>query len=271
MNYNKVSVPRPDGNPGRGITPKDALVIIDIDDIVSFPQRNGAGVVIDGNIVLKPNANSITLYFTPGTVELASNGEGETDAKGFTPSVKGKHPGNKQEVREFKTNWLGKHCIVLVQYCSGEEIDIIGTPCNPVEMSVNYTGNKDANSSEFTFSQISKGYDIGIYRGIIPSAQPVATVTAAATALSGKGSGLYQLQGGAAKLATVNNVKDGDVITILGVTSGVAPTIEKSGQEVFLLAKGKTFTANPGSQITFKAFDNGGGAIKMIELSRLES
>ena len=158
--YIKTSVPRPAGSPGKGITPKDVLTLIDVEDIVSFPPRDGAGVVLVGDIAVKPSAYSVDLYITPGTVELASNGEGETDAKGFTPSVKGKHPGNKREVREFKTNWLGRHCIAILQYCNGEPADIIGSPCNPIEMSVNYTGNKDANSSEFTFTQISKGDDI---------------------------------------------------------------------------------------------------------------
>lgn len=74
---------------------------------------------------------------TPGTVEFASNGEGETDAKRFTHSlIKGKHPGNKREVREFKTNWLGRHCIGILQYCNGEPADIIGLSLQPIEMAV---------------------------------------------------------------------------------------------------------------------------------------
>lgn len=33
-NYVKTSVPRPVGNPGNGINPKDVLTLIDIDDLV---------------------------------------------------------------------------------------------------------------------------------------------------------------------------------------------------------------------------------------------
>ena len=203
-------------------------------------------------------------------MELSSNGEGETDAKGFTPSVKGKHPGNKQEVREFKTNWLGRHCIAILQYCNGQDPDILGSPCNPLEMSVNYTGNKDGNASEFTFTQISKGDDIGIYKGTIPHEEPVATVPASATEIPFKGRGQYQLSAGAAKIATIKGAKHGDLFTLLGVVSGVAPTIEKAGQTAFMLKNGKTFTASPGSQITFKAFDTGGGVIQCVEQSRFE-
>lgn len=269
--YVKTSVPRPAGNPGKGITPKDVLTLIDVDDLVSFPARDGAGVVLAGDIVVKPSAYSVDLYMTPGTVELASNGEGETDAKGFTPSVKGKHPGNKREVREFKTNWLGRHCIGILQYCNGEPADIIGSPCNPIEMAVNYTGNKDANSSEFTFTQISKGDDIGIYEGTIPHEEPLAVVEAAATEIAFKGTGQYQLTAGAAKLASVTGAKHGDLLTLLGVVSGVAPTIEAGASSDFLLQNGKTFVASPGSQITFKTFDGGGGEMLFIEQSRYEA
>ena len=52
--YIKTSVPRPAGSPGKGITPKDVLTLIDVEDIVSFPPRDGAGVVLVGDIVVKP-------------------------------------------------------------------------------------------------------------------------------------------------------------------------------------------------------------------------
>lgn len=270
-NYVKTSVPRPSGNPGRGLSPKDVLTLIDVDDLLSFPPRDGAGVVLAGDVVAKPAAYATTIYLTPGTWELASNGEGETDAKGFTPSVKGKHPGNKREVREFKTNWLGRHCIGIIQYCNGDPNDIIGSPCNPIEMSVNYTGNKDSNANEFTFTQISKGDDIGIYEGTIPYEEPMAVVAAAATEIAFKGTGQYQLTAGAAKIATVIGASHGDLLTLLGVSSGVGPTVESVADSVFLLKAGKMFTASPGSQITFKAFDAGGGSIKFVEQGRHEA
>lgn len=63
-----------------------------------------------------------------------------------------------------------------MSYCDGQDKDLFGSPCNPMQMGVNYTGNKDANSSEFTFTQISKGDDIAIYKGTVPSEEPVASV-----------------------------------------------------------------------------------------------
>ncbi len=168
MAYVKSNVTRPDGNPGRGITPHYMLTVIDVEDIKTFPARDEAGVVIADDIEMNAAATPVKLYLTPGTVEIVSNTEGEADAMGFKPSVKGNHPGNKQAVREFKTNWLGRKCVVILSYCDGGDADLIGSPCNPAQMSANYTGNKDTSSTEFIFEQISNGDDVAIYQGAIP-------------------------------------------------------------------------------------------------------
>lgn len=166
--YVKKSVLRPEGNPGNGITLKDKIVIIDTDDIKSFPVRDEAGVLVSEDIALNEAAKPVELYLTPGTVEITSNAEGDPDAMGFNISLKGNHPGNSQEVREFKWNWLGKKCVILVQYCDGKDCDLLGSPCNPMQLSSNFTANKDMTRTEFTFASITKGMDIAIYKGKIP-------------------------------------------------------------------------------------------------------
>lgn len=165
--YVKANVGKPGGMPGKGITPKDKIVVIDVDDIDTFPSRDEAGVVIAEDITMKQGKFGVSVYLTPGTAALSSNSEGDPDAQGFRPSVQFSHPGNKKEVREFKTNWLGKNCIVIIQYCNGEDADIIGTPCNPCQMTVEYTGNNESNANSFTFQQVAKGEDIGIYKGAV--------------------------------------------------------------------------------------------------------
>lgn len=171
--YVKKSVLRPEGNPGNGIALKDKIVIIDIDDIETFPARDEAGVLISEELALKVSAKPVYLYLTPGTVEVTSNAEGDPDAMGFNISIKGNHPGNSQDVREFKWNWLGKKCIIIVCYCDGSDADLLGTPCNPMQLSSNFTANKDMTRTEFTFSSITKGMDIAIYKGKIPEDKPV--------------------------------------------------------------------------------------------------
>ena len=92
MTYVKASVRRPVGNPGNGIQPKDQLVIYDVDDILSFPQRNEAGVVIENDIVMKAGRYAIGIYLTPGTADISSNTEVETDEEGYTHSIKFNNP-----------------------------------------------------------------------------------------------------------------------------------------------------------------------------------
>ena len=113
MTYVKASVRRPAGNPGNGIQPKDQLVIYDVDDILSFPQRNEAGVVIEDDIVMKEGRYAIGIYLTPGTAEISSNSDGETDAEGYTPSIKFNHPGNQQEIRRQRQMCIRDRVILL--------------------------------------------------------------------------------------------------------------------------------------------------------------
>lgn len=263
--YIKKSVSRPSGNPGNGIQPKDQIVIIDCEDILSFPQRDDAGIVIHDDIVMKPGAYGIGIYLTAGTVEVSSNSEGETDAMGFTPSVKFNHPGNEQDIREFKTNFLGKRVIVVINYCSGKPSDLIGSPCNPAQLSVSYTGGNESNTNELTFAQISKGDDIAIYKGTVTMEEPVAVVEGTATKVSAQGSGQYQLSSGSGAIATIEGGAHGDTITLVG-TSGTAPTVVGSGN--ILLKSGQTFTASAGCQITLRAFKDGSDSIKWVEQSR---
>lgn len=269
MTYVKASVRRPAGNPGNGIQPKDQLVIYDVDDILSFPPRNDAGVVIEEDIVMKAGRYAIGIYLTPGTAEISSNSDGETGRrKAIRLPLSSIIPVTNQEIREFKTNWLSKKCIVVLRYCSGKPADLIGTPCNPCKLSVSYTGSNESNTNELTFTQISKGDDIAIYRGTDTLEEPVAVVEAEATDIDYQTDGQYQLSAGAAKIAGVTGGSHGSVITLMGC-SGVAPTVEKGGN--FLLKGGKTFTASEGSQLTLRAFNDGSEAMKWIEQSRYEA
>lgn len=267
MTYVKASVKRPSGNPGNGIQPKDQLVIYDVNDILFFPDRNEAGVVIEEDIVMKPEYYAIGVYLTPGTAEISSNSDGETDAKGFKPSIKFKHPGNEQEIREFKTNWLSKNCICVMRYCSGKASDLIGSPCNPCQLSVAYTGSNESNANELTFEQISKGDDIAIYKGTDTLEEPVDTVEGEAKEVVFKAEGQYQLSPGEANITKITGGTHAAVITLLGC-AGIPPTVTAGN---FLLKAGKSFTASDGSQLTLRAFDDGSEELKWIEQSRYEA
>lgn len=265
--YIKTSVPRASGNPGRGILPLDQLTLIDIEDIAFMPQPDEKGVLIVDDIVMKPGRYGYTIYMTPGTVEVTSATDGDTDKVGFTPSVKFEHPGNELAVREFKVNSINRKFIIVIRYCSGKDSDLIGTVCNPCRMTTSYTGNNESNTNELTFTQIVKGDGIFIYRGTVPMEEPVSSLEAGATTVQFISEGQYQLASGSAAISEISGGSHGALVTILGV-AGTSPTVAPSAGKI-ILRGGKTFTATEGSQITLRAFDAGGAdGLVWIEQSR---
>ncbi len=266
MDYIKISVPRAKGNPGTGIQPRDELILIDINDIAFMPSADEKGVVIVDDIVMKPGRYGYCIYMTPGTIEVTSAAEGDTDQIGFTPSIKFSHPGNEQAVREFKVNNINRRFIVVIRYCSGKPADLIGTICNPCKLTPSYTGNNDGNTNEMTLAQISKGDDIFIYNGTVTLEEPVSTVEASATEVMFVSEGQYQLSAGAAQISEISGGVHDAVITLLGV-AGTAPTIAPTVGKI-LLKGGKSFTASEGSQITLRAFNAGDNGVIWIEQSR---
>lgn len=263
--YIKSSVAKPSGMPGKGIQPRDKVIIYDIEDIAYMPPRDEGGVLIAEDIVMKPGKYAVAVYVTPGSVEISSNSDGDPDAKGFTPSVKFNHPGNKLEIREFKANWIDKNVIIVVEYCNGQDSDLVGSPCNPAQLAVEYSGTRDANTNALTFAQVSKGDDIAIYRGTNTLEEPVGTV-ASGTAVTYAGDGQYQPSSSVTAIESVSGGSHGALITLMGAPSGSGYTIATGG--VFLLRDGTAFTGSPGSQITFRAFKDGANSVKWIEQSR---
>jgi hypothetical protein len=268
--YVKVNVGKPGGiAPGRGLQIKANISLIDVQDLISMGERDEKGVVITDPFVMKADTYGVTLYLTQDTAELASNSDGDTDNEGFTPSLKFKHPGNKQEVREFKSNWLGRQVIVVIDKCDGTGKDLLGEYCNPCKLQVNMTSNKDATGNEFTFQQISRGLDIGIFDGVVPLAEPKAVLAAGATTVALVGEGEYQLTGhsSAVDIDTVTGASHGLLFTLVGANSATAPTVSEGG--AFILKDGAAWTGSAGKQITFKAYKSGSSAYSYIEQSRV--
>ena len=171
MTTNYVSIPKPDSTAGLGIKNKDEITFISFRDIDfnSFPPRGADGITISNDIApaLKTGAKPFSVYCTKGTVEITSNSEGENDQKGFVQQIVFNHPGSSAEIREFKAKALNDEFIQLVKHCDTGLVDMLGEPCDGMTMQVNYTGNKDGQTSAFTFVK-SKGREIAIYTGAMP-------------------------------------------------------------------------------------------------------
>jgi hypothetical protein len=120
-----------------------------------------------------------------------------------------------------------------------------------------------------TFTQISKGDDIFIYKGTLTEEEPVSTVETGVKVVTFVSEGQYQLSEGSAVIDEISGGSHDAVITLLGV-AGTSPTVSNTTDKI-LLKSGKVFTATEGSQLTLRAFDNGDKGIIWIEQSRYEA
>lgn len=262
--YVKKSIPRAAGNPGLPINPRDLLTLIDVEDIAYMPSPDDKGVVIEEDIIMKQGRYGVNIYMTPGTASATSAAEGDPDKVGFNPQFVFDHPGNNQDVREFKTNYIGRKVIAIMRYCSGKPADLIGSLCNPCTVTPSYTGNNEGNTNNFTIAQANKGDDMYIYKGTVPLEEPVAVVDKGTVTFVSDGQ--YQLQGSTA-VTKIEGGSHGALITLLGA-KGDGPSI--SAGDTILLKGGKTFVGSEGAQLTLRAFDKGSGELVWIEQSRYE-
>lgn len=92
MTYIKVSVPKPGNNAGVGGDKKSLITFIDLEDVVTFPQRDSKGIVITDNILMKDGAYMIQVYATTSSINVKQETEGEEDARGIIQSLNSRTP-----------------------------------------------------------------------------------------------------------------------------------------------------------------------------------
>jgi hypothetical protein len=270
MTYVKLNVAKPGDNKGAGGNKRDKIILIDLEDIATFPDRDSKGVVITDNLILKANAYMITAYATVTSIVGGDASEGDLDAEGFVHNLAFDHPGSAKEIRELKQNWLSRHIIALVQKCGEADYDLYGTPCAPLRSTMKWEDTKDKNVHNFTFKSMKSPYSVAIYQGSTTFDTVTGTVAADATVVNvAAGQGTYQTTTGtaaAATLTTMTNPVNGGVYTLLG-SGGTYPSVITDAND-FELASGVTWTALSGTFITFKAFKDGASTWKFFEQSR---
>ena len=271
MTYVKVNVAKPAKmSPGKGGDKKTIITFIDMDDLASEASRDSKGIVITGNHTFKPDTYAIQVYGTIDSISGKANSEGEIDAEGFLQEVVFAHPGSEKEIREFRSNWINRNIMIIVERCSDGSKDQYGASCAPLRMKVEATDDKEANKSIFTFTSSNKGPDVAIYQGTITLPTPVVTIAPDAIDIDlSNGEGEYQLSDNtvATAIRTISNAEDGMVFTLLG-SGGVNPsTISDDGTD-FILHEGAGWTALASARITFRVFKSGAAEYVAIEQSR---
>jgi hypothetical protein len=269
MTYVKTTINKPGDNKGVGGDKKDKVIIFDWDDVLTNPARDGNGIVITGDLVMKPGAYMIQVYATQSSIKATADSEGDPDAKGIIQGVEFDHPGDANDIREFRANWMNKNIGILIERCSSTKKSLYGTPCSPLQMVFKAEDDKDKNKTTFTFKSTQKGPDIADYQGTITYSDVTDTVDADDTSIDlAAGQGRYQLTDGtsaAATITTCTNAVDGGTYTLLG-SGGTHPSTI-TGTD-FILANGTAWNAIAGAELTFKAFKSGVSSWKFIEMSR---
>lgn len=269
MTYVKINIAKPGENKGVGGDKLYSITMLDVDDILTMPSRDAAGIQIAGNIVMRENAYAITVYGTQSTIKASADSEGDPDAKGIIQTVEFEHPGDSVAIREFRANWMNKNVMIMIERCSTTLKNLYGTPCAPLQMVFKAEDDKDKNKTTFTFKSTQKGPDVADYQGTITYSTVTDTVAADETTVDvTNGQGRYQLTDGsasAATITTIENATSGGVYTLLGSGGSHPSTI--TGND-FLLSNGTAWTALAGAEITFKAFKTGESTWKFIEQSR---
>lgn len=235
-----------------------------IDDTVAFPSPNAAREL--ATIPLK--AGEYFHYFEGIENSIKYTGTGEageiTPTFGKTIPILIKY---SNEALNFVEEYTGKGFFIAWAICETADKECVGSFCKPVIL------------RKFEVKQDGDGKYISLEFGNTHWRQPlkyVGDLTVAAATVVGAGateivvgaSGTYQLTAGAAAIATVSGLASADYgryITVLAPAAGVAPTIPDSA--VYVLRDGTTWTANPGSSITFQILDDA----TLVETNRVQT
>lgn len=273
MTYAKVNVPRNQQNSGRGTQKKDIITFIDVDDISSVTSADN----ITTSLVMKAGKYGIDIFADRGSIKIGSQSEGDFMKSGIVKNVEFEHPGNHQEIRDFRSNWINKEIIVVIENCeTGAKLQY-GTPCAPLELSFKHEDNKDTNLNTITLKSIIKdGTEALTFNTNVTKSTVMGTAVADATSVDViAGEGEYQMVSGtsaAADIIKLENPRDNYIYTLKGIASGnYAPRITDkaaSTDSFFYLKNGTSWTANASSKLTVRAFKNGASSFIFVEISR---
>ena len=235
-----------------------------IDPDETFPTPNSDREL--GNIPLL--SGEIPHYFdaiqdTTDETSTATKGEIVTEfAKTFTFIV----AGNREKHLDFIEEYAGKGFVIVYEIGEDATKYVLGSAYKPMVLmtSDRKGGGKEGRYITFTFQNKYWRQPL-IYVGSIATAEP-STVAAGATTIPITSASQYQLSdhSGVATIAAISGVGSEDIGRVVEIlapaTDANSPLIADNA--VFVLKDIGTWTANPGSRISFKIF----GTATMVEV-----
>lgn len=169
MTYSKVSVLKKIDNAGRPVSFKNRVVLMEVDDIMTFPARDANGILVATDIVLKAGKTAIEMYVTPKTLKVYNTGEGDPDKKGYLQNLEFEHPGDELEYNEFAENCINRDFIAIVMKWDGSNKRLLGTPGCPLQFSDEGQNDAEAITNKVKFQSLIRGPRIAHYTGAVPA------------------------------------------------------------------------------------------------------
>ncbi|UOB16588.1 hypothetical protein [Abyssalbus ytuae] len=250
------------------------VVLMDLNDIASFPSRDDNGILMVGNFVMKAGKYATKMQVSSSKTSLPVTSEGEEDNVSISALPEFSVPGSTQDFEEFIQNWTNRSIVVAVQVgaCGGGTpfYRLYGTRCAPLSILLEGQNNNDATMNLVKFQQFAKT-DLmpGRYTGTFTFATATTVPVDATTVDVTNGSGEYQLQdnAGATVITDLTNAETDGVYTLLGSGGSNPATIEASNTN-FLMAGAVDWQGLSGAMLTVKAFEVAGGDHVFVEISR---
>ena len=270
--YEFESVNKPEVAGAGASTPKDPNVhIVRNKDVQTWPVRNSKGVLMIGDLVMKPGKKVISVYMTGVNQKPNYNTEGDVDKEQIMQKFEATHPGDELEAHEFYQNNLGEDLTIFYGNCATASKRVYGTPCAPLRMKGGFEDNKDGRGFNFNFEQIQGTRFVpGHFNGNMPTSAPTATdVTIDMLKANGYQYKVEALDTTAAISLSDFDMVHGDVVTLIG-SGGSDPATLTDGdltEATVILKDGQDWTALENATISFDVVD-GGTTIYLVEKNR---
>lgn len=168
MSFVKVSVLKTNDNAGRPVAQKDRIILFEWDDVLTVPERDASGVLIAGDLVMKPGCYAIEIYATPKTMKAWDVSSGDPDKKGFIHHLEFEHPGDELTYAEFAENWLNKNVGSITQKWDGTRKRMLGSKGCPMQFQHEGKNDSEAVTNMVKFESFFPDSKIAHYEGEDP-------------------------------------------------------------------------------------------------------
>lgn len=271
----KVNLNKPTGTSSPGsAAPKNEIIFIEAETIVSFPRPDEGGVRLQGSFVLEDDEKMVKVYSTKSKVDAPMETDGDEDMTSFKPKLVLMHPGNKVEVKEFVQFWTGRNIVALHKACGETHYEVMGTPCAPLQLKAAKQDNNDGRGWTLTLEPFAKtGFVPQVYEGAVVFTDPTQVPAGSNLELTTANGLQYEIgadtTGSAIEAAGSVTLEHGQVVTLIG-KGGTTPSVLASGVAgvvTTILANATSWTALAKHVIHLKVF-KAGATTYLIEVSR---